>query len=248
MNRFLESGAIVNVRLSTKITRTPLQEAAERGNLSTVNRLLAAGAKVNANPASDGGLTALQAASRFGHLDVVKCLLDAGADVNANPGKINGFTALQAAACGGHLDIVNILLDSGANVNAVPSLLHGNTALECAAGYCGSLIVVNRLLEAGARVMSPCSTFERFSSFWSIAAGEMHYWEVAHRLHEAYEYGGSQEKWRVVDSLHAAKWLIHTKCLFFIHGVLDKRKREAFASFRRARRTMKSATRTGLQG
>jgi ankyrin repeat protein len=244
VNRLMDSGATVNVKLSKQVPRTPLQEAAEYGHLSIVNLLFASGADVNAKPTPVKELTALQAASKSGNLDVVKRLLGAGADVNANPGKRAGNTAPQAAAKSGHLHIINMLLNSGANVNAVPSLYHGSTALENAAIYSGSLAVVNRLLEAGARILSPCNRIKSFSDLMFYVAVEMRHPEVAAGLSEVYAEGNSQEKWRVADSLRAAKWVMRIKILSWwkrfkrmLHKPYISKHRGLFATLQRAYHT-----------
>lgn len=74
-------------------TKTPLIEAAERGNLEIVKFLIHTGAFVNLE--SSFGITPLMAASENGHIAIVKVLLETGADLHAQDHW--GNTALNRA-------------------------------------------------------------------------------------------------------------------------------------------------------
>ncbi|TKW48765.1 Kinase D-interacting substrate [Colletotrichum tanaceti] len=94
-------------------SRTPLQAAAEKGDMTLLERLRALGANTNEPPARMAGVTALQAASIKGYYGLVKRLLDLRADPNASGSGYQGRTALEGAAEHGRLDVVQLLLNSG---------------------------------------------------------------------------------------------------------------------------------------
>ena len=156
INLLLEFKADLNHPAATK-SPTPLQYAAESGDLEIVKHLLDNGAAINDRPANVAGGTALQLAATERHIDIVTFPLQSGADINAPPSPNYGATALQLAAAKGHIDIVSLLLKSGADINAPPSPDHGATALQFAAinGYIG---IASLLLENGADINAPSSS------------------------------------------------------------------------------------------
>lgn len=90
--------------------RSPVQMAAEVGNLQILQALLEAGADIiNEKPAPHYGRTALQAAAGAGHLNIVSLLIDKGAKKDEEPAPYYGRRALQAAAGAGHLKVVKFL-------------------------------------------------------------------------------------------------------------------------------------------
>ncbi|GKT80328.1 ankyrin repeat protein [Colletotrichum tofieldiae] len=94
--------------------RTPVQAAAEQGDIALLERLGRLGADINAPPrSSNGGVTALQAASIKGYFGLVSRLLALHADPNAPGAEINGRTAVEGAAERGRLDVVQLLLNPG---------------------------------------------------------------------------------------------------------------------------------------
>ena len=106
--------AKVNFSTSGRVKRTPLQKAAELGDIETVTLLINNDADVNAPAAHSGGGTSLQLAAIGGYIPVACKLLNHKADVNAPGSKINGRTALEGAAEHGRLDMIKLLLNAGA--------------------------------------------------------------------------------------------------------------------------------------
>ena len=92
---------------------TPLQTAAQYGQLDIVRSLLDEGSDVNET--DNLRMTALHAASASGRLEIAKLLVERGAHVNSR--SINGWTPLQNASKHGHAEITRLLLDHGAEVN-----------------------------------------------------------------------------------------------------------------------------------
>ncbi|KAK2002296.1 ankyrin [Colletotrichum falcatum] len=91
---------------------TPVQAAADKGNLPLVEKLKSLGANINA-PAAPGGATALQYACIHGYFGLARRLLEFQADPNAPVGRPWRRGALESAAEYGRLDIVQLLLNSG---------------------------------------------------------------------------------------------------------------------------------------
>jgi ankyrin repeat protein len=151
----LEHKAIIDhyycTESSTLSSRTPLQLAAETGQLELVQILLTHGANPNAVAASHHGRTALQAAasSETPSEETVQLLISVGAQINAPPAVIGGITALQGAAIRGHINVALLLIEKGANINASPAFKDGRTAIEGAAEH-GRLDMVQMLFTAGA--------------------------------------------------------------------------------------------------
>ncbi|KAK1988379.1 ankyrin repeat-containing domain protein [Colletotrichum cereale] len=150
----LQAGARIEDRDQfSRGQKTPLQVAAEVGDLDSVRLLLKYGANVNAFAGDDFGRTALQAAvcrQNFADLPaMVELLLSLGADVNAPPARKGGITALQGAAISGDISMVKRLVELEADVNAAPAVEEGRTAIEGAAEH-GRLDMVRFLISVGA--------------------------------------------------------------------------------------------------
>ena len=111
---FIKYEADVNFPARLGVKRTPLQRAAELGNLAIVDILVNRGADVNAPAAARSGGTALQLAVIGCYIPVARRLLSLGANVNAPGSTANGTTALEAAAEHGRLDMLPILFSAGA--------------------------------------------------------------------------------------------------------------------------------------
>ena len=106
--------AEVNFPTFGPVKRTPLQKAAELGDIEIVTLLINHGADVNAPAAFMAGGTSLQLAAIGGYIAVACKLLNHKAEVNAPGAKVHGRTALEGAAEHGRLDMIKLLLNAGA--------------------------------------------------------------------------------------------------------------------------------------
>ena len=130
---------------------TPLMNAAERGDVSSVSRLLAAPG-IDVNSTSEAGDTALLFAAHGGHVDVVTSLLSVdGIDVNR---PANGDAPLATAVYHGHANVVAALLAApDINVDDTESSFsEGRTALEIAIDEYGSDDDIAAILRARGRM------------------------------------------------------------------------------------------------
>ena len=116
VKKLLKAGADVNMRITGRMSQTPLQRAAEQGSLDIAVLLLEHGADVNASPWQRYGATALQFAAIKGYLGIASVLVDKGADVNAAHALVEGRTALEGAAEHGRIDMLQFLLNAGAQI------------------------------------------------------------------------------------------------------------------------------------
>ncbi|TRX96114.1 hypothetical protein FHL15_002838 [Xylaria flabelliformis] len=105
----IKYGADINPELRYLVRRTPLQKAAEKGDLSMVRLLLQYGADVNAKPAIAMGGTALQFAAISGNCEVVCELLSRGALLCTSPPKIGGRWPIEGAAEHGRIEMIQFL-------------------------------------------------------------------------------------------------------------------------------------------
>ena len=111
-------------------SETPLQYAAQQGDLPMARSLIAAGARVN--DAGGTGRTPLHYALP-GHLDMARLLIEKGADVNARDSE--GASPLDESAWRGDLDAAAIVIAHGARLND-PDTRTGATPLNEAAFQC----------------------------------------------------------------------------------------------------------------
>ncbi|KAI5837291.1 ankyrin repeat-containing domain protein [Morchella snyderi] len=145
INTLLAHGVYINGRNDKGYT--PLQRAAENGDIDLIKLLLDAGAEVNRKTATQDHPTPLHAAAGNGHLETVKFLIDAGAELDAEAANTTGATALQTAAERGHIEVVKLLLDHGARVD-IAATRTGRTVLQAAAQG-GNIEIVKLLLVIG---------------------------------------------------------------------------------------------------
>jgi ankyrin repeat protein len=106
---------------------TPLQKAAEKGDLHVVTALVAAGARVN--DTGGAGRTPIHYALP-GHLDMMRLLIEKGADVNLRDSE--GASPLDDAVWNGNLDAAAVLIAHGARLNE-PDTQTGATPVNEAA-------------------------------------------------------------------------------------------------------------------
>ncbi len=128
-------------RRETEFPATPLQYAAELGNLHIASELMAAGARVDT--VGNGGRTALHFAVLGRHLDLIQFLIEKGADLNARDRE--GTSPLDDAVWRGSLDAAAILLAHGARLNEA-EVKTGATPINEAA-YLGRTELVKYLLQ-----------------------------------------------------------------------------------------------------
>jgi ankyrin repeat protein len=99
-----------NTKRRSKLTRSPLLIASEKGHCEIVKYLVAQNADVNL---TDGNNTSpLYSAVKMGHYDIVEFLLQNGADVNIC--NHLGYLPLYAASSSGHCAIFRLLIEHGA--------------------------------------------------------------------------------------------------------------------------------------
>jgi serine/threonine-protein phosphatase 6 regulatory ankyrin repeat subunit A/serine/threonine-protein phosphatase 6 regulatory ankyrin repeat subunit B len=115
----IENGADVNLCECGLKGRSPLQAAAEYGNLEIMDCLIKAGANVNVHDSEDP--TPLFCAVAKGKTEAVIHLIENGADVNLCECGLKGRSPLHAAAEYGNLEIMDCLIKAGANVNVLNS-------------------------------------------------------------------------------------------------------------------------------
>jgi ankyrin repeat protein len=130
---------------------TPLQAAAQAGNVQAVSALLAARARVH-ETGDSSNKTPLALAAAGGHGEVVEMLLRAGAEVN-RPTKEPEEKPLHCAAAGGHVGVVQRLIAAGADVskkveNHPWAYYHGLPVGPLAAAALGGHVEVVRVLLA----------------------------------------------------------------------------------------------------
>src|SRR5262249_3455340 len=95
--------------------RSPLADAAERGDVAAVRALIKQAADVSAARAD--GMTALHVAAQRNDAEISPLLLPAGANVRATT-RLGGYTALHLASRAGATAVIKALAGAGADVNA----------------------------------------------------------------------------------------------------------------------------------
>jgi ankyrin repeat protein len=132
--------------------RTPLHEAAVKGQLLVAQFLVENGADIDAKETESSHGTALQLAALEGNKDMVELLLQKGANVAAV--NKDGMTALHLAAGNGFRSIVESLAGHKADANAVSN--KGVTPLHLAVAN-GFKVTAEYQLENGADPNLDCS-------------------------------------------------------------------------------------------
>jgi ankyrin repeat protein len=108
----VQTGAELQYINTFGVERTPLQRAAEIGNLDIVRYLIDQDATVDTTPVWSGG-TALQLAAMNGYVGIATFLLERGANPNYPPAEGHGRTAFEAAAERGRIDMMSLLVQWG---------------------------------------------------------------------------------------------------------------------------------------
>src|SRR5262252_8939610 len=95
--------------------RSPIADAAERGDLAAVRALIKQAVDVSAARAD--GMTALHIAAQRNDAELATLLLTAGANVRATT-RLGGYTPLHLASKAGATAVIKALAGAGADVNA----------------------------------------------------------------------------------------------------------------------------------
>ena len=143
---------------------SPLADAAEKRDTSTLRTLLEQGVDVNA-PQVDG-MTALHWAAYQDDFETAKALVQKGADVEA--ANRYGATPLSPACTNGNGAMITLFLDAGADPNT--ALRGGETALMTAART-GRLAAVKVLLAHGADPNRKEAYRKQTAIMWAAAEG-----------------------------------------------------------------------------
>ena len=159
--------AILSVSLSCFVataSESPLADAVERGDTSSVPALLTRDADVNASQAD--GMSALHWAAHLDNLETAQRLLEEGAGVEA--ANRYGVTPLSLACTNGNAAMVALLLEAGADPNT--ALRGGETVLMTAART-GKLEAVKALLARGADPNRRENYRNQTALMWAASAG-----------------------------------------------------------------------------
>ncbi|MGQ0733897.1 MAG: ankyrin repeat domain-containing protein [Acidobacteriota bacterium] len=147
--------AIATWQVRAMAAASPVADAAQRRDLSTVRALVRDGADVNA-PQGDG-MTPLHWSALNADLDLMNVLLLAGATPELVT-RVGGYTALHLAASRGHGAAVSRLLAAGSAPGTFTTT--GAQALHLAA-QAGSAEAVTALLDRGAEINAADKTHGR---------------------------------------------------------------------------------------
>src|SRR5215207_7633019 len=139
----VSTGAAVAATVSEN-DKSPVADAAMRGDIVTVRRLITQGQDVNASQGD--GMSALHWAADHGDSAMASALVRAKANVRAVT-RIGAYTPLHIAARAGNASVVRVLLGGESDVKAVTT--SGATPLHLAAAA-GNADVVKALLTKGA--------------------------------------------------------------------------------------------------
>ena len=107
---------VVNLHPQDSVGKTPLIQAAEKGDKDIVELLIEAGANLNHQSGSlDNSRTALISAIEEGHKDIVELLINAGANLNLK--NHDNETAIMIATIENYTEIAELLINAGAELN-----------------------------------------------------------------------------------------------------------------------------------
>lgn len=159
-------------------TRSPVADAAQRGDLEAVQGLLRQGADPNA--AQNDGMTGLHWAASRNDTELARALLYAGATVRAAT-RLGGYAPLHLASRAGHAEVAELLLEAGADANRYTTT--GATAMHFAA-EADAVGVIEALAARGGDVDARDGFAERTPLMFAAARG-------ANRAVEALTAGGA---------------------------------------------------------
>jgi hypothetical protein len=125
--------------------KSPLMNAASKGDIETAQKLIKDGADINERNRS--GLTPLMMAIEYGKPDAAKVFIQMGADIESKDK--SGYTALTYAVLWNKIEIVKLLIEKHANVNVCDS--SGETPIMLAASH-GYQSIVELLIDKVADV------------------------------------------------------------------------------------------------
>ena len=192
---------------------TPLHDAVENNDVSTIRVLLNSSSSDLFNQLDENELTAVQLGAYLGHVEAIMALVEGGAPLEG--GSVHGgMSALHWATGQGHDDTVIALVHHGAEVNAIDD--GGRTALHYAASR-GHALIVEALLGAGARV-DACSA-QNVSALQM--ASEQGYVDVVRLLLKAGAAPHAQADKGRLSALHGAA--MNVRRLPRLHSVVDGR-------------------------
>ncbi|MGH9384237.1 MAG: ankyrin repeat domain-containing protein [Vicinamibacterales bacterium] len=154
----------VTAALNAAPARSPVADAAMRGDRAALQTLIREGADVGA--AQGDGMTALHWAAERGDKEMAEMLIRAGADVSAVT-RIGQYTPLHVASRAGSAAVTATLLRAGADVKA-RSTSSGVTALHLAAAS-GGADVIKMLIDHKADVNTRESEWEQTPLMFAAA-------------------------------------------------------------------------------
>ena len=127
-----------------------IHDVIRRGEVARAESLVTAQPEL-VNARDERNCTPLHFAVNRGNLELTRILLDKGADIAARD--TDGDSPLHWAAIYAGPDVVDLLISRGADVNAANT--NGQTVLDYALRGRGGGAVIDRLLDAGVRVVMP---------------------------------------------------------------------------------------------
>lgn len=143
--------------IGERLGKSPLIEAAERGEVRALKRILDSGSEADVRDAD--GRTPLMVAAAGGHVEAIRLLLDHGAQPAASDAE--GRTPVMHAAKNGHMDAVSILAPSQDQLDIRDAA--GLTASELAfsSGHCAlgvTLFTGTVSLDTEAAILESCGS------------------------------------------------------------------------------------------